>query len=213
MVPAASEEGRVCVNGMSYHARDGRNANSALLVGIEPDDFEGDDVLAGMELQRTLERDAYELALRNSRDALSYSAPAQTVGQFLSGEYGLASPTVKPTYARGVVWCDLHECLPAFISEALEEGLPLMDKKLRGFANPDAVLTGVEARSSSPVRVVRDKSFQAQFAADVSEDGVNRAVVETGVYPCGEGAGYAGGIMSAAVDGLRVAQEVCAQLR
>lgn len=214
VVPAASEEGRVCVNGMSYHARDGRNANAALLVGIEPDDFAGDDVLAGMELQRVVEKDAYELALRTRRDGVAYVAPAQTVGQFLAHESGAESKTVKPTYARGVAWCDLHECLPEFMADALEEALPLLDRRLKGFANPEAVLTGVEARSSSPVRVVRDRdSLQARFAADIDQDGINRALVSTGVFPCGEGAGYAGGIMSAAVDGLRVAQVLCEKLR
>lgn len=222
VVPAASEEGRVCVNGMSYHARAGANANAAVLVGVDPADFPGpdDDVLAGVRFQRAYEEAAYRLAqaglAATGADLVPFAAPAQTVGDFLSGESGHESETIAPTYARGVSWVDLHECLPGFVASSLEEALPLMDAKLRGFANPDAVMTGVETRSSSPVRIVRDETLQAAFSDDVvrGDGGSIRssALVSTGVYPCGEGAGYAGGIMSAAVDGMRVARTLCEQL-
>lgn len=205
VVPAASEAGQVCVNGMSYHARAGKNANAAVLVGVDPQDFGSSDPLAGVELQRTWERAAFRLAQRAG--AGEYGAPVQTVGDFLAGTSGTPSNTVEPTYARGKAWADLHDCLPEFISRSLEDALPLFGRKLAGFADPEAVLTAVEARSSSPVRVVRDQSMQAQL------QGAETALVGSGVYPCGEGAGYAGGIMSAAVDGLRTAQALCSQLQ
>ncbi len=212
VVAAASEEGGVCVNGMSRHARAGANANSALLVGVDPDDLPGDDVLEGVALQRRIERAAYRAGRVGG--AAAYTAPAQTVGDFLSGRSGGESSLVRPTYPRGVAWADLHACLPAFVTEAMEEGLPLLDRKLRGFAHPQAVLTGVEARSSSPVRIVRDEAFQAR-AATGGEDAPDAAAKKKaprveGLYPCGEGAGYAGGITSAAVDGLRVAESIAA---
>ena len=162
MVAAASEEGGVCTNGMSRFARDGENANSALLVDVRPDDLEGDDVLAGVALQRRLERAAYPGGARSGGGA-AYAAPAQTVGDFQAGRPGAPSRTVRPTYPRGVVWCDLRECLPPFVSDALVAALPLLDAKLRGFADADAVMTGVETRSSSPVRIVRDGQFQARL--------------------------------------------------
>lgn len=197
VVCAASEEGGVAVNGMSRRARDGRNANSAVLVGVEPTDFGSDDVLAGVEFQRRWERAAYEAAQRAG--GAPYAAPAQTVGDFLAGQASSGAPHgVQPTYARGVAWCDLRECLPAFAADALAEALPLLDAKLHGFADANAVMTGVETRSSSPVRVLRGTDLQAPGAA--------------GVYPCGEGAGYAGGIMSAACDGLRVAEALCSSV-
>lgn len=198
VVCAASEEGGVCVNGMSRFAREGRNANAAVLVGVDDRDLPGDSVLAGVELQRMMERAAYEAA------GSTYAAPAQYVGDFLAhrASDGPVDEGVVPTYARGVAWCDLRQVLPEFVSRSIEEALPLLDKRLRGFASKTAVMTGVETRSSSPVRIVRQKdTMQAVFreGADSSQNG-------TGVYPCGEGAGYAGGIMSAAVDGLRVAE-------
>ncbi|BAK45209.1 NAD(P)/FAD-dependent oxidoreductase [Eggerthella sp. YY7918] len=210
VVCAASEEGGVVVNGMSRFARDGENANSALLVGVGPEDFGNDHPLAGVELQRQMERAAYEAAL--TAGGAPYQTPAQTVGDFLAGRAGGSSATVHPTYARGVVWCDLRACLPPFVSKALDEALPLLDRRLHGFAAPDAVMTGVETRSSSPVRIVRDDSLQAHLTgtgqtavAATRDDAASRG---SGLYPCGEGAGYAGGIMSAACDGLRVAQAV-----
>lgn len=196
VVCAASEEGGVVVNGMSRFARDGENANSALLVGVGPEDFEGDHPLAGVELQRQMERAAYEAA--RAAGGAPYQAPAQTVGDFLAGRAGGSSATVRPTYARGVAWCDLRACLPPFVSQALAEALPLLDRRLHGFAAADAVMTGVETRSSSPVRIVRNEHCEARL--------VEEGECSTGLYPCGEGAGYAGGIMSAACDGLRVAQ-------
>lgn len=235
VVAAASEEGGVVVNGMSRFARDGENSNSALLADVRPDDLPGNDVMEGVRLQREVEHAAFELACRNG--GVPYAAPAQTVGDFLSGatsssrqaEGGQPGGTVaaasearrrtvapeshsrlvvRPSYPRGVVWCDLRECLPAFICNALAQGLPLLDAKLHGFADPGAVLTGPETRSSSPIRMVRGENFQARLAGDSSASDEEPA---TRVYPCGEGAGYAGGIMSAAVDGLRVAEAIAAE--
>ncbi len=216
VVAAASEEGGVVVNGMSVHARDGENANSAVLVSVDPDDFPGTDPLAGVAFQRQLEQAAYHLAQKNGGAA--YAAPAQRVGDFLkaslrtkkrsfekrSSEKMTAFPPVRPSYARGVAWSDLHQCLPSFVAESLEQALPQFDRKIKGFAQADAVMTAVETRSSSPVRVVRSNdTLTASFASG----GFAR-----GVYPCGEGAGYAGGIMSAAVDGIRVARAVVQEL-
>ena len=202
VVCAASEAGGVVVNGMSRFARDGENANSALLVGVGPEDFGSDHPLAGVELQRRMERAAYEAAV--AAGGAPYAAPAQTVGDFLAGRAGGPSAAVRPTYARGVAWCDLRDCLPPFAADALARALPLLDAKLHGFADEGAVMTGVETRSSSPVRIVRNEGLQAVTSGATAggRDG------GSGLYPCGEGAGYAGGIMSAACDGLRVAQAV-----
>ena len=206
VVAAASEEGLLCANGMSRHARAGANANAALLVEVRPDDLPGDDPLAGVAFQRQLERDAYQLGrgltAGGGEDASAlcppYTAPAQTVGDFLAHAAGTPSAAVTPTYPRGVAWRDLRDCLPPFVTDALAEALPALDRKLHGFASDDAVMTAVEARSSSPGRIVRDDGFQSNIA---------------GLYPCGEGAGYAGGITSAAVDGLRVAEAIVAARR
>ena len=209
VVCAASEPEGVVVNGMSRFARDGRNANSALLVGVGPEDFDGEDPLAGVKLQREMEQAAYRTAIAAGGEP--YQAPAQTVGDFLAHRAGGPSKQVKPTYARGVAWCDLHECLPSFVARAMEQALPQLDRRLHGFADPQAVLTGVETRSSSPVRIVRGKNMQAQLVAPPADAAVPEP--ETGLYPCGEGAGYAGGIMSAACDGLRVASALVETLR
>ncbi len=233
VVCAASEPEGVVVNGMSRFARDGQNANSALLVGVGPEDFDGEDPLAGVKLQREMEQAAYRTAIAAGGEP--YQAPAQTVGDFLAHRAGGPSKQVKPTYARGVAWCDLRECLPPFVARAMEQALPQLDRRLHGFADPQAVLTGVETRSSSPVRIVRGKNMQAQLAAAPAPDRVQSGAQtqapsgspaasgspadaaapepETGLYPCGEGAGYAGGIMSAACDGLRVASALVESLR
>ena len=232
VVCAASEPEGVVVNGMSRFARDGQNANSALLVGVGPEDFDGEDPLAGIKLQREMEQAAYRIAIAAGGEP--YQAPAQTVGDFLAHQAGGPSKQVKPTYARGVAWCDLRECLPPFVARAMEQALPQLDRRLHGFADPQAVLTGVETRSSSPVRIVRGKNMQAQLAAAPASDCVQSGAQtqalsgsqaasgrladaaapepETGLYPCGEGAGYAGGIMSAACDGLRVASALVESL-
>ena len=192
VVAAASEEKRVVTNGMSEFARDGENINGGLLVSVTPEDFPSSDVLAGVAFQRELEDAAYRLGGGN------YAAPAQRVEDFLTHRPSNGAGKVVPTYLPAVRWCDLHDCLPPFVCEALEEGLPMLGRKLKGFDAPDAVLTAVETRSSSPVRIVRDNlSFQSALC---------------GLYPCGEGAGYAGGIMSAAADGLRVAEMILEEL-
>ena len=196
VVCAASEPGGVVVNGMSPFARNGANANAALLVDVRPEDFgpEEDGPLAGVELQRSVERLAYEAAMVAGGEP--YAAPAQTVGAFLSAAKNkktAGQKPVEPTYARGVAYCDLHDVLPAFVAETLEEALPQLARKLPAFRNPNAVMTGVETRSSSPVRILRDDAFASSIP---------------GLYPAGEGSGYAGGIMSSAVDGVRVANAV-----
>jgi hypothetical protein len=189
VVAAASEAESVVTNGMSYYDRAGVNANSALLVGITPEDFPGTGPLAGVEFQRMYERKAFELA------GQTYRAPAQKTGDFLAGRASKDLGPWRATYEPGVAPVDLRGCLPAFAVEALCEALPLLDRKLKGFAHPDGIMTGVETRSSSPVRILRDGTFQSALR---------------GLYPCGEGAGYAGGIMSAAADGIRCAEALMA---
>ena len=190
VVAAASEAGRAVTNGMSEYARDKENINGALLVNVTPADFPTDHPLSGITFQRKLEQAAFALGGSN------YCAPAQRVEDFLLRRPSANSGSVSPSYRPGVTWCDLHECLPAFVAETLELALPALEKKLPGYADPDAVLTAVESRSSAPVRIPRDETYQANIR---------------GVYPCGEGAGYAGGILSAAVDGLRCAEEILRQ--
>ncbi len=187
VVASASEEGAVVTNGMSCHARDGKNANSALLVGVEPEDFGSDHPLAGVEFQRRWEKSAFAAGGEN------YYAPAQKVGDFLAGKPSEGPGEVIPEYQPGVKWTDISQCLPEFAVAAMKEALPVLGKKLNGFDMDDAVLTAVETRSSSPVRIIRG-------------EGLSTRLLE-GVYPAGEGAGYAGGIMSAAVDGIRVAEQ------
>jgi uncharacterized FAD-dependent dehydrogenase len=186
VVAAASEEGMVCTNGMSEFARDKENANAAVLVGISPADFGSDHPLAGMALQRKLERAAFLAG------GGGYKAPAQLVGDFLQNRPSVNFGKVAPSYTRGVTPADLGKCLPEAVTSAMRTGLVQMDRSLKGFADPEAVLTGVEARSSSPVRMLRNETGQS--------------VTVQGLYPCGEGAGYAGGITSAAVDGIRCAE-------
>jgi uncharacterized FAD-dependent dehydrogenase len=189
VVAAASEENTVVVNGMSLHARDGKNANSAVVVSVTPEDFGGDFVKA-VEFQRQLEKKAFEMGGRN------YKAPAQTVDNFINGKAGLNIKKVTPSYAIGVTECDMADLFPDHITKELKNALPAMNRKLNGFAAADSVLTGVETRTSSPVRILRGENYQSNIK---------------GVYPCGEGAGYAGGIMSAAVDGVRIAQQICSE--
>lgn len=199
VVAAASEEGGVVTNGMSYRARDAENANAAFLVTLQPEDFPDKSVLGGMRWQREIERAAFEAGGK------SYKAPAQTVGDFLgkrpSSGVGRANratgKVVRPTYKPGVVWGDIRTVLPQKITDVLAEALPLLDRKLRGFADPGAVMTAPETRSSSPVRILRGKDCTSELA---------------GLYPCGEGAGYAGGITSAAVDGMRCAEAIIASI-
>ncbi len=187
VVAAASEKEGVIVNGMSSLARDGENANSALLVGIEPCDFPSEHPLAGIYYQREIEHTAYLLA------GGDYRAPAQLVGDFLAGKESKELGSVNPTCPTGVTLTNLDECLPQKVSATMKSAIVEMDKKLNGFNMYDAVLTAPETRSSSSVRILRDEFCQCNIS---------------GVYPCGEGAGYAGGIVSAAVDGIKCAHAV-----
>ena len=193
VVAAASEEGRVVTNGMSYADRDGENANAALLVTLNPQDFPYEGPLGGVKWQRQIEEAAFVAGGRN------YHAPAQKVGDFLAGVPSNSCGAVKPTYRPGVTWCDLHTVLPEKITAALEKAIPMLDSNLKGFADPDAVLTAPETRSSSPVRILRGEDRQS--------------VSLSGFYPAGEGAGYAGGIMSAAIDGMHCAEALIATLQ
>ena len=186
VVAAASEEGRVVTNGMSYADRDGENANAALLVTLNPADFPYEGPLGGVRWQREIEEAAFVAGGKN------YFAPAQRVGDFLTGKGSTSAGTVKPSYKPGVAWCDLHKVLPVKITSAIEKAIPVLDGNLKGFADPDGVLTAPETRSSSPVRILRDEEKQS--------------VSISGLYPAGEGAGYAGGIMSAAIDGMLCAE-------
>ena len=192
VIAAASEEGGVVTNGMSLSRRSGENANAALLVTLRPEDFPGSDVLAGMDWQRRIEQAAYAYGGGN------YNAPAQLVGDFLARRPSTEAASVIPSYRPGVVWGELRDVLPDKICRVLEKALPAMGRKLRGFDDPDAVMTAPETRSSSPVRILRGEDLCSPAAS--------------GVFPCGEGAGYAGGITSAAVDGLRCAEALLAAL-
>lgn len=191
IVAAASHEGMLVTNGMSNRARDGAYINGGFLVGVQPQDFGSQDPLAGVAFQEIWERKAYAYGRPG------YEAPAQRVGDFLRGAPSPQSLTNRSTYRPDVCFGDLRETLPDFVSDSLAEALPVLDRKLRGFAAPDALMVGVETRSSSPVRILRDRTYQSNLR---------------GVYPCGEGAGYAGGIVSAAVDGIRVAEALAAPL-
>ena len=188
VVAAASEAGRVVTNGMSYADRAGTNANAALLVTVNPESFPEAGPLGGMYWQRAIEEKAFQMSG-------SYHAPAQRVEDFLAHRPSTGAGSVKPTYRPGVFWTDLHGCLPNQITDALEEALPKLNGRLKGFSDPDAVLTAPETRSSSPVRILRDDTRQSSIK---------------GFYPTGEGAGYAGGIMSAAIDGMLTAEAILA---
>ena len=191
VVAAASEPGGVVTNGMSDHARDGENANAALLVTLNPADFPDSSPLGGMYWQRQIEQAAFRAG------GCNYRAPAQLVGDFLKKQPSQALGAVQPAYRPGVTLCELHEILPERITSVLEQALPELDKRLHGFARPDAVLTAPETRSSSPVRILRDETRQSSLR---------------GLYPCGEGAGYAGGITSAARDGMLTAEAIINEL-
>ena len=191
VVAAASEEERVVTNGMSEFARDRENINGALLVNVTPEDYGGkSDPLAGIAFQRRLESAAYALG------GGGYRAPAQRVEDFLAKRPSTGPGRVKPSYRPAVTWTNLWECLPPFVAQTMAQALPILGGKLRGYDQSDAVLTAVESRSSSPVRIPRDETYQSSLR---------------GLYPCGEGAGYAGGILSAAADGMRTAEAVCRQ--
>lgn len=204
VMASSSEEGTIVTNGMSRFLRDGENANSAVLVNVVPDDFkeyievaEIEKIqkgqvhqchpLAGLYFQKDLEEKAFVLGGKN------YFAPIQRVEDFLNRVKSEKIGDIKPSYMPGVTLSDLNEILPEFVSSTLKEGIKYFDKKLKGFANPDAIMTGVETRSSSPVKIVRNERLEANIK---------------GIYPCGEGAGYAGGIMTAAMDGIKVAKEI-----
>ena len=188
VVAAASEPGHVVTNGMSQYSRNERNANAAIVVGISPDDYPGHP-LAGLEFQRKIEARAFELG------GGTYDAPGQLVGDFLAGKPSREFGAIIPSYKPAVHLCDLATALPDYAIEAIREALPAFEKQIKGFARDDAVLTGVETRTSSPIRIKRD-------------DDTLQSVNIKGLYPAGEGAGYAGGILSSAVDGIKVAEAV-----
>jgi uncharacterized protein len=192
VVAATSEVGRVVTNGMSQYERSGKNANSGIVVGITPADYPGSPI-AGIEFQRRLEERAFELG------GGTYEAPGQLVGDFLVGKASTELGTVKPSYKPGIHLCDLGSSLPDYAIEAIREAIPAFDKQLNGFAMHDAVLTGVETRTSSPICIKRGDDYQS--------------LNTKGLYPAGEGAGYAGGILSAGVDGIKVAEAVALSIQ
>jgi len=201
VIAAASQKGGVVTNGMSYHNRGSENANSALLVDVRTEDFHNENALAGIEFQEKYEKLTFEAG------GCNYNAPAQKLGDFMnqSGDSSdsfntsinssnkQANTAVRPTYQPGITWTELSRCLPDFAVDAMREAIPKFGWKLKGFDMDEAMMTGVETRSSSPVRVPRGENFMSNIE---------------GIYPAGEGAGYAGGIMSAAVDGIRIAEEI-----
>ena len=190
VIASSSEPETIVTNGMSVYARNGENANSAVLVNVTPNDFKGESPLEGMYFQKDLEQKAFKLGGSN------YNAPIQRFEDFEKNVKSTHIGEIKPTYKPGVTLSNLNEILPDFISKTLIEGIKYFDKSIKGFAHPDAILTGVETRSSSPVQITRNENKQSNIK---------------GLYPCGEGAGYAGGIMSAAVDGIKCAIAVLTQ--
>ena len=182
---SSSEKNTIVTNGMSKFLRDGVNANSAVLVNVTPSDFASSNALAGIDFQKDLEEKAFVLGGSN------YFAPIQRFEDFLNNTPSDHIGAVKPSYLPGITLSDLNTILPNFVSSTLKEGISFFGSKLTGFDNPDSILTGVETRSSSPVRIVRNSAFSSNV---------------TGLFPCGEGAGYAGGIMTAAIDGIKCAQ-------
>ena len=192
VVAASSEAGGVVTNGMSQYSRNERNANSAIVVGITPQQDYPEHVLAGVDLQRKLEQLAFELG------GADYSAPAQLVGDFLNGQSSTELASARPSYQPGIKLTDLSLALPAFAVAAIREAIPVFDKQIKGFAMADALLTGVETRTSSPICIKRGKAYQS--------------LNTIGLYPAGEGAGYAGGILSAGIDGIKVAEAIALSL-
>lgn len=187
VVASQSENGSIVTNGMSSFSRSGENCNSAVLVSVDEKDFDGKDVLSGVRFQKKYEELAYQLTQ-------SSKAPAQRVGDFLNGTSSKNFGKVRPTYKPGVVYSDLSKCLPKFAVESLKQGLKAFERNLRGFSHPENLLIGVETRSSSPLKVERNDDFESSVK---------------GVYPCGEGCGFAGGIMSAAIDGVKCYEAIC----
>lgn len=187
VVPSQHEEGHLCVNGMSYYDRDGHNANSAILVNITTDDFHSDHPLAGIAFQRELEKKAFELGGKN------YKAPVQLVKDYMNNEITTELGNIIPTYPIGYTFADINKLFPEFINRNLKEGLTIMNSKMPGFIDDSTLITGVEARSSAPVRIIRNEKYESNIPH---------------LYPIGEGAGYAGGIMSAAVDGIMCAEMI-----
>ena len=188
VVAAASEEGKLVTNGMSQYSRSEKNANSAIVVGITPEIDYPENALAGIELQRRLEEEAFKLGGEN------YHAPGQLVGDFLRGRASKELGSVKPSYTPGINLTDLSEALPKFAIDAIREAIPAFDKQIKGFAMDDAILTGIETRTSSPIRIKRGADGQS--------------LNTKGLFPAGEGAGYAGGILSAGIDGIKAAEAV-----
>lgn len=184
VVASSSKAGEIVTNGMSYYARDKENANSALLVNVTPSDFGSDDVLGGMYFQEKYEKLAFKLG------GGKFVAPCESIGNFLGKE---TSVKITPSYRPNVKYVQLKDCLPSFVYDSLKAALPMMGKKIKGFANNENLMTAIESRSSSPVTLLRDDNFESNLK---------------GIYPIGEGAGYAGGIMTSAVDGIKVAQSI-----
>ena len=188
VVAAASEENRLVSNGMSYHARDKANSNSALVVTVGPEDFEGTSVLRGMEFQRHYESLAYKVG------GGGYKAPVQLLGDFVNGRKSTKLGAVIPSYEPGFEFADMRECLPSYVVDGIKEGVNNFDRKIKGYGREDAVLTGIETRTSAPVKITRNERLES--------------ISLSGLYPCGEGAGFAWGIVSAAVDGIKVAERI-----
>jgi hypothetical protein len=207
VVNSSSEAGMVACNGMSDFARDARNANSAIVVAVRTEDFGSPDILAGIAFQRRWERSAFLAAnpanpVGTSRNPAAgggsaFAMPVQRLADFVAGLPSTRFGSVQSCAKGSLRFADLNACLPGFVAEGIKEGIRAFDRKIPGFAHPDAILTGVETRTSSPIRILRDESFQNSVR---------------GIFPCGEGAGYAGGIMSAAMDGIRVAQAVASAI-
>lgn len=192
VVASASADGQVVTNGMSNFQRDAENSNSAILVGVEPSDFENDDIFAGVRFQENLERLAFESGGRSGK------APCQRLEDYLDNRASISCGLVKPSYRPGVKYTNLRDLLPGYISATISEGIQDFNRKMPGFAHPDSLLTGIETRSSSPVRINRDESMESEGMS--------------GLYPSGEGAGYAGGIMSSSIDGIRTAEKIIDKL-